>query len=196
MATRIKPVESHVKLQSPAPELPAGIRSGGEKRPLEYPHLYQIQAGDWRISYAVEHNRLAILVLEVVNADGEPVKDPARESLKKKMKVKLLDWPEGTGSTEIPPEVLSKKLKIKLLDLSEDVGEESGAEGSQGKSRIKLAAASDKKAGKQHPRAKGKITLLEGTEPPAAADGGVESEESENLEDADRKITPVDEPSM
>ena len=196
MATKIKPVESHVKLQSPAPELPAGIRSGGEKRPLEYPHLYQIQAGDWRISYAVEHNRLAILVLEVVNADGEPVKDPARESLTKKMKVKLLDWPEGSGSTEIPPEVLSKKLKIKLLDMSEEVGEDSEAGSTRGKSRIKLAAATDKKAGKQHSSAKGKITLLEGTEPPTASEGEVAESESENLEDADRKITPVDEPSM
>ena len=56
-------------------------RLGGETRPYEYPHLYQIQAGDWRISYAVEQNRLAILVLEVLNADGTVVQDPVRETL-------------------------------------------------------------------------------------------------------------------
>ncbi len=194
MTTRIKTVESHVKLQTP--ELPPGIRSGGEKRPLEYPHLYQIQAGDWRISYAVEHNRLAILVLEVLNAEGAALKDPASESMTKKMKIKLLDWPEGKGNTQIPPEELSKKLKIKLLDMSEEAGEDDEAESTRGTSRIKLAAATDKKAGKQPSSGKRKITLLEQSEPAAVSEAGSEEPEGENLEDADRKITPVDEPSM
>src|SRR5512135_1348068 len=109
--TRIKTAEPHVKLAEP--QLPADIRSGGERRPLDYPHLYQIHAGDWRISYAVEHNRLAILVLEVLNPAGESSKDAARENLTRKMKVKLLDWPEGAGHKQLPPEVVSGKWKIK-----------------------------------------------------------------------------------
>src|SRR5512142_1053514 len=116
MPINLKPAESHVKLA--APELPADIRSGGENLPLDYPHLYQIHAGDWRISYAVENNRLAILVLEVLNAAGESSKDAAREDLTRKMKIKLLDWPEGTGNRQLPPEVVSGKMKIKWLDLT------------------------------------------------------------------------------
>src|SRR5512140_1576699 len=103
MTTRTATTESHVKLAAPQ-QVPAVFRSGGENMPLDYPHLYQIQAGDWRISYAVEHNRLAILVLEVLGADGGSSKDPKRADLTKKMKVKLLDWPEGAGSTQLPPE--------------------------------------------------------------------------------------------
>src|SRR5512147_1722768 len=113
MAINLKPTESHVKLT--APELPADVRSGGENLPLDYPHLYQIQAGDWRISYAVEQNHLAILVLEVLNPDGSVRKDPASETLTRKMKVRLLDWPEGSPSRDLPPEELGKKVKIKLL---------------------------------------------------------------------------------
>ncbi len=194
MATRIKTSESHVKLADP--ELPAGVRSGGEKRPLEYPHLYQIQAGDWRISYAVEHNRLAILVLEVLKPDGEPSKDPAREKMTKKMKVKLLDWPEGSGSSQIPPEVLSKKLKIKLLDMAED-NENSEAESGRAKSRIKLGTSSDKKASRPGSAAKGKITLLGPGEPAAASEAETSDPEGdESEEDEDRRVTPLDEPSM
>ena len=53
MTTMIKTAEPHIKLA--APKLPADIRTGGENIPLDYPSLYQIQAGDWRISYAVEN---------------------------------------------------------------------------------------------------------------------------------------------
>src|SRR5512143_418388 len=122
MATRIKTSESHVKLATP--ELPADLRSGSEKRPLDFPHLYQIQAGDWRISYAVEHNRLAILVLEVLGAEGAAPKDPVQEQITRKMKVKLLDWPEGSPSKDLPPEELGKKVKIKLLDLADEMRQE------------------------------------------------------------------------
>src|SRR5512147_690458 len=118
MAINLKPTESHVKLT--APELPADVRSGGENLPLDYPHLYQIQAGDWRISYAVEHNRLAILVLEVLNPDGSSSKDPIQENMKKRMKVKLLDWPEGGEEAQVPPEEVTKKLKIKWMDMAQD----------------------------------------------------------------------------
>ena len=130
MPTKIRTAESHVKLA--APELPAGIRSGGENHPLEYPHLYQIQAGDWRISYAVEHNRLAILVLEVLKADGESSKDPAGEKMTRKMKIKLLDWPEGSGNAQVPAEEISKKMKIKWLDMSQE-GDESMFEEVEGR---------------------------------------------------------------
>src|SRR5512142_1234535 len=118
MPINLKPAESHVKLA--APELPADVRTGGESLPLPYPHLYQIQAGDWRISYAVENNRLAILVLEVLNALGESSKDAARENLTRKMKIKLLDWPEGSAKHEVPPEVVTRKMKIKWLDMAEE----------------------------------------------------------------------------
>ena len=193
MSTRIKTTESHVKLVEP--ELPAEVRSGGEKRPLGYPHLYQIQAGDWRISYAVYYVRMAILVLEVLKADGESSKDLAREKMTKKMKVKLLDWPEGAGNAQIPPEEISKKLKIKLLDLADDP-EDGEAVSGRAKSRIKLGAASDKKVSTRASTAKGKITLLDGTEPPASSVPESNEPESDDSEDDDRRITPVDEPSM
>ena len=193
MATRVKTTESHVKLASP--ELPAAVRSGGEKRPLGYPHLYQIQAGDWRISYAVEHDRLAILVLEVLKPDGETSKDPTREKITKKMKVKLLDWPEGAGNAQIPPEVLTKKLKIKLLDMSEE-GEVGEPETMRGKSRIKLGAASDKNQSRQVIGGAHKITLRDTGAPTTSSEPGLDSSDGDDLNEDDRKITPVDEPSM
>ena len=193
MPTKIKPVESHVKLA--APELPAGIRSGGENLPLDYPHLYQIQAGDWRISYAVEHNRLAILVLEVLNPAGESSKDAAGEKMKRKMKVKLLDWPEGSGSGPVPPEVVSNKMKIKWLDMAEE-GEDGQADATRGKSRIKWMRATDQKGNGHRPSGASRITLLDSGEiapedEPEAADA-----EDDASGDDDRKITPLDEPSM
>jgi hypothetical protein len=189
MTPKIRTSESHVKLA--APELPADVRSGGEKRPLGYPHLYQIQAGDWRISYAVEHDRLAILVLEVLRQDGSSSKDPVRENLTKKMKVKLLDWPEGSGSAPIPPEELSKKLKVKWLDLSEDNIESAGGRGSRIKLKGTTETATDGRgAGGRH-----KITLLEGSEAAPTDESDAQDPVSETLDD-DRKITPLDEPSM
>lgn len=116
MSARALTPTARVRLRAPE----AQARMGGESRPFEYPHLYQIQAGDWRISYAVERNRLAILVLEVLNADGAVAPDPVRESLTRKMKVKLLDWPEGSPSRDLPPEELGKKVKIKLLDMVDE----------------------------------------------------------------------------
>jgi hypothetical protein len=193
MATKIKPLESHIKLATP--ELPSGVRSGGEKRPFGYPHLYQIQAGDWRISYAVEHDRLAILVLEVLKPDGESTKDPARETMTKKMKVKLLDWPEGSGSPQIPPEEISKKLKIKWLDLAEEA-EDSPAEATRGTSRIKLKGSSEKKASSRTSAGTRKITLLEAGEPIAADPSEPEESAGDETVGDGRKITPVDEPSM
>jgi hypothetical protein len=192
MTNRIHSSETHVKLA--IPELPAGIRSGGEMRPLDYPHLYQIQAGDWRISYAVEHNRLAILVLEVLGAEGESSKDPKSETLKQKMKIKLLDWPEGSGSSQLPPEEISKKLKIRWMDLAEESGESRTEEG-HGTSRIKLKGGTEPKAAAQKPAGKHRITLLESGEQVIEDDSDAASPEGNEGED-ERKVTPLDEPTM
>ena len=194
MTTRIKTAESHVKLA--APQLPPDLRSGGEKRPLGYPHLYQIQAGDWRISYAVEHNRLAILVLEVLNPEGGSSKEAGQDSLTKKMKIKLLDWPEGAGSAQIPPEELSKKMKIKWLDLADDM-EIIQAANAHGSSRIKLKGSSEGKAsGESKSSGQRKITLVDAVAEDTKDDSQAPESEGDGSEGEDRKVTPLDEPSM
>jgi hypothetical protein len=189
MATMIKTAEPHIKLAAPKPA--PSIRTGGESIPLDYPSLYQIQAGDWRISYAVENNRLAILVLEVLNPDGVSSKDTIQADLKRKMKIKLLDWPEGAGDAQVPPEDLSKKLKIKWLDMAQD-GEIAQAENAHSPSRIKLKGSSESKsAGKR------KITLIDAVAEPVAEEASEQPvSEGEVLEDQERKVTPVDEPSV
>jgi hypothetical protein len=192
MSNMQKTGESHVKLA--ASELPPAIRSGGENRPLEYPHLYQIQAGDWRISYAVEHNRLAILVLEVLNPDGTSSRDPIQEKLQKKMKIKLLDWPEGADSTQLPPEEISKKLKIKWLDMADEAGESKSLVAGAA-SRIKLKAAPPAKDS-QTPAGKSRITLLDSGEAVIEDQPDGRKDTSGASEDDDRKVTPLDEPSM
>ena len=116
MSARSKTPASCIRLSTAQ----AHERLGGETRPYEYPHLYQVQAGDWRISYAVEQNRLAILVLEVLNSDGTAVQDPIRETLTRKMKVKLLDWPDGSPSRDLRPEDLGRKVQIRLLDMADE----------------------------------------------------------------------------
>ena len=190
----MKTAESHVKLA--APELPAGIRSGGEKLPLDYPHLYQIQAGDWRISYAVEHNRLAILVLEVLGASGESLKDAEREKLNRKMKIKLLDWPEGTGNAQVPPEVVNNKMKIKWLDLAEEV-EATPSDPTSVKSRIKLKGSGEKKSEAKRSNGSSRITLLDqGEVPPIDEQEADPPAEGEVIDAEEAKITPLDEPSM
>ncbi len=194
MPINLKTAEPHVKLA--APQLPAGIRSGGENLPLDYPHLYQIQAGDWRISYAVEHNRLAILVLEVLNAAGESSKDAAREKLKRNMKVKLLDWPEGSGKREeVPAEVVANKMKIKWLPL-EDETDSDGPDGADGKPHIKFMDEAVK-PGELKRTVKGRITLVEDPGDAEAEDGADPGAvEGEIVEDAERKVTPLDEPTV
>ena len=189
MATRIHAPDSRVKLA--APELPAGVRSGGENLPLDYPHLYQIQAGDWRISYAVEHNRLAILVLEVLNPPGgASPKDPTHEKMTRKMKVKLLDWPEGSGTSQLPAEEISKKLKIKWLDLKPDVAD-GEIEAPASASRIKLKGSS--LAASSGTRKT--ITLLDSGEVKEEDETMDTQQDGEEPEDG-RKTTPLDEPSM
>ena len=192
MSINLKPVESHVKLAPP--ELPADLRTGGENLPLPYPHLYQIQAGDWRISYAVENNRLAILVLEVLNALGESSKDAAHQDLTRKMKIKLLDWPEGSGKAGVPPEVVTNKMKIKWLDLAEE-GDGSEPTDSQAKPRIKFMSAADARDELKPAASKSRITLLDSGE--IVDDDAVSGEpEPDGVQGEDRKVTPLDEPTM
>ncbi len=139
MRTKLIGNDSRVKI---ADELPkTSLPAGGEHRPFEYPHLYQIHAGDWRISYAVEHNRLAILVLEVLSPEGEVLKDAAHEKLAKKIKIKLLDLPEQ--GKDMTPDEIGKRLRIKLLDMTKDTVDEEGEETEiqEEKSKIKFIDA-------------------------------------------------------
>ncbi len=189
MPTKILNTETRVKVHDENQAMEA-VRSGGEKRPFEYPHLYQIQAGDWRISYAVEHNRLAILVLEVLTPEGTVRKDPASQKLARKMKVKLLDWPEGEASHDIQPEELGKKLKIKLLDLVDDEGE-GGAQPAHGKLRVKLKGTSES----ARKGTGGKITFLDTSEVPASEEV-VDAETLSDGTEAAGKVTPLDSPTL
>ncbi len=171
MVTKIKPTESRIKLDQSGES--AAVRSGGEKRPLGYPHLYQIKAGDWRISYAVEHNRLAILVLEVLTPSGTAQKDPVRENLTKKLKVKLLDLPEELAPVEASTAAPGRKLKIKYLDLSDDADEARPAPGQEDKKvRIKLLDLSEDLA----------------DDDPESASG--------DAEELKPKVTPLDSPTL
>jgi hypothetical protein len=183
MAVKLRETDSRIKVH----EMPEALRSGGETRPYEYPHLYQIQAGDWRISYAVEQNHLAILVLEVLNADGTVRKDPARETLTRKMKVKLLDWPEGSPSRDLPPEDLGKRVQIKLLDMADEVREEDGLDQRRGR-KIRLRDSTPNKAQTR------KVTLLDHTSKDQAA-AEFDGDQAGEVVDA-RRVTPLDSPSM
>jgi len=156
-------------------------RLGGETRPYVYPHLYQIQAGDWRISYAVEQNRLAILVLEVLNPDGTVVEDPIRETLNRKMKVKLLDWPEGSPSRDLLPEDLGRKVKIRLMDLADEAVAET------------IPSAPVKSPGSKAQRSRSAVRLVEPQASHPAADS---ADQATGLDRADRKVTPLDSPTM
>lgn len=183
MPSKIRPRESQIKVL----ESPQALRSGGEARPFDYPHLYQIQAGDWRISYAVEHNRLAILVLEVLHPDSVGRKDSAQEQLTRKMKVKLLDWPEGSPSRDLPPEELGKKVKIKLLDLADEAAAEDT--GHRQSSRIKFSNSLAHKSGA------GKIRFVDSSNTEGdqeSADQPAQGDESSGK----RKVTPVDSPTV
>jgi mRNA-degrading endonuclease RelE of RelBE toxin-antitoxin system len=184
MSLKAREAESRIKVQEALP-IP---RSGGETRPYEYPHLYQIQAGDWRISYAVEQNHLAILVLEVLNPDGTVRKDPARETMTRKMKVKLLDWPEGSPSRDLPPEDLGKKVKIRLLDLADELQGDNASQPRAG-GRIRLQGT-----GMGSGRSS-RITLRD-----AAAEPDGDSSARPTGAEADmprgRKTTPLDSPTM
>ncbi len=168
------------------------LRSGGESRPFEYPHLYRIQAGDWRISYAVEHNRLAILVLEVLNPDGTSEeatrKDETPDTVKRTMKVKLLDWPEGSPSRDLPPDEVGKKLKIKFLDLADEITKD-GPEAPRAGANIKLAPTASTQSEKS------RITFVDATARPAPADEEGERRTA-SKGGGTGKVTPLDGPTL
>jgi mRNA interferase RelE/StbE len=50
--------------------LAADPRPVGCKKLIGYNNLYRIREGDWRISYAVEDDRLIVLVLEISPRSG------------------------------------------------------------------------------------------------------------------------------
>jgi mRNA interferase RelE/StbE len=50
--------------------LAADPRPPGCKKLAGYDNLYRVRVGDWRISYAVEDDRLIVLVLEVAPRSG------------------------------------------------------------------------------------------------------------------------------
>ncbi len=177
-------------------ELPKTTRSGGEQVPLNYPQLHQIRAGDWRISYAVEHNRLAILVLEILSPE-----DAARESVTQKIKVKLLELKEQTAGKKVTAQEVERRIKIKLSDITDGLAKkEASSVGTVKKSRIKLqiSPAVETSQGQQQNgmNAKRKITILDSTAASEDADFGKVDEEPVAEEvDTERKVTPVDEPS-
>jgi len=184
MPLRLHSAEPKLKLKEDLPVL----RSGGENRPFEYPHLYRIQAGDWRISYAVEHNRLAILVLEVLTPEGAPQEDATADTVQRKMKIKLLDWPEGSPSRDLPPEEVGKKLKIKFLDLADDLTAE-GSEAPRPAGGIKLSPVAGGQSEKR------RITFVDAAVRPAPSEGGDE-ERPASKRSVGGKVTPLDGPSM
>ena len=184
MAVRLTERESTVRVRDAQP-VP---RNGGESRPFDYPHLYQIQAGDWRISYAVERNHLAILVLEVLNPDGTVQKDPVRESLTRKMKVKLLDWPTGSQSRDLRPEELGKKIKIKLLDLMDEAGRSELRPVRRGRAGDATAAAV------KAPRS-GRINFVDATSHDTRQPSKMEGDAGSD-EETSRTVTPLDSPTM
>jgi len=117
MPTQRKQIRSRVRLHA-APNEPL---SAGEHVPLEYPNLYTIKAGDWRISYAVEHNRLAILVLEVVPAtEATAGTETAREEMAKIMKVKLLDLPDELAAKTAAPDEEEAVARIRVVGLPDE----------------------------------------------------------------------------
>lgn len=93
---------------------------GGEVQPYDYPHLHQIRAGDWRISYAVERNRLAILVLEVLSADGQSDQARAHNLPVYSAKVRLLDGPNASPGRDLAPSGLRARDTIRFLDVSDE----------------------------------------------------------------------------
>lgn len=174
-----------IKLQEAT--MPA-LRSGGETVPFEYPHLYRIQAGDWRISYAVEHNHLAILVLEVLNADGTPRKDDAADKMEHTMKVKLLDWPEGSPSRDLPPEELGRKFKIKFLDLADEL-KPGKPQATRTSGSIKLSATAGSAPGKH------RITFVDATAGPSEVEDEAAGPDAPRSA-SEGKVTPLNGPSL
>lgn len=109
MLPKTKNSSSRVKVH----ELPVEPAAGGEGKSLEYPHLYRLRLGDWQVSYAVEHNKLVILVLEGLESEH-----PDHEKTEKRPRVKVKNLLEN--ATPVPPQA-NKAARVKLRNLLEDV---------------------------------------------------------------------------
>jgi len=64
------PVDLVKRIWSRIRELESDPRPTDGKKMVGYENLYRWRAGDWRISYAVEENRLIIVVLEIAPRGG------------------------------------------------------------------------------------------------------------------------------
>ncbi len=58
------------RLRTAIDALAADPRPPGCRRLAGYTNLYRVRVGDWRISYAVEDDRLLIIVIEVAPRGG------------------------------------------------------------------------------------------------------------------------------
>ena len=99
-------------------DMPQSTIKGGTDMPLEFPHLYRIRAGDWRISYAVENNRLAILVLEVLSSDEGEASDTAHREMAKVLKIRSLTSAEEKARQYSESGEQAGKPRIKFLEVS------------------------------------------------------------------------------
>jgi len=102
--------------------------------------------------------------------------------------VKLLDWPEGSPSRDLPPEDLGKKVKIRLLDLADELqGEDASQPRACGRVRLQGTGMGSGRSSR--------ITLRD-----AAAEPDGDSSARPSGAEADmprgRKITPLDSPTM
>jgi mRNA-degrading endonuclease RelE of RelBE toxin-antitoxin system len=195
MAPSKKTGSSRIKVH----EMPESTIKGGTEVPMAFPHLYRIHAGDWRISYAVEHNRLAILVLEVLSPDESEREDTARQEMNKILKVRLLnstnDAPDELAGTGLA----GKKSRIKVLDVSPEDGiDPSGENIPPGKPRIRVLEMSDDNEDLNspdeaaHPRPR--VRILEISEPESDAESVAPDAEKKSrvrlLEISEEYISP------
>ncbi len=125
MLPKTKGSPSRIKLHELAPE-PAATT---ENQSLEYPHLYRLRLGDWQVSYAVEHNKLVILVLEGLEPQGQ-----VQEKTGKPSRIKVKNLLEKSAT--LPPQV-NKATRIKLRNLLEDVKPEP-TEGGEALKKVKI----------------------------------------------------------
>ncbi len=162
-----KSTSSRIKVH----DMPESTIKGGTDVPLEFPHLYRIHAGDWRISYAVEHNRLAILVLEVLTAEESEREDTARQEMSKILKIRLLNSTNEHAQVGTEPAVAGKKSRIKVLDVSpKDDASDPGIGDAIGKPRIRVLEVADNPDDGMDPNtdinpAKPRVRILEISEP-------------------------------
>ncbi len=113
-------------------------------------------------------------------------KIPSARTLTRKMKVKLLDWPDGSPSRDLRPEDLGRKVQIRLLDMADEAASD-GAPEAVPPGRIRLSGS---KTQSRRPR----VTLaeLQGTSQHVPDDG----DPSAVINGAEGKVTPLDSPTM